>query len=55
MADPLGFTKYKRAKHPYRPVEERKEIGIRSWPDSTLVPSENRLRDVWIVGSRSAA
>lgn len=24
MADPLGFMKYKRAKHPYRPVEERK-------------------------------
>lgn len=24
MADPLGFVKYKRAKHPYRPVEERK-------------------------------
>ena len=25
MADPLGFMKYKRAKHPYRPVKERKK------------------------------
>lgn len=25
MADPLGFMKFKRAKHPYRPVEERKK------------------------------
>ena len=40
MADPLGFMKYKRVKHPYRPVEERKRDWNRN-ADSILVPSEN--------------